>query len=61
VFSMKISGLGDLVYVITKFTGIRFLYKYLFKKLDLGGCGCDERQEKLNVILPFKSGSESNK
>lgn len=58
---MRISGLGDLIYFITKYTGVKFLYELIRKKLGLGDCGCNERQEKLNVIIPFGSGSEQNK
>ena len=39
--------LGDLVYTITKWTGIRWLVKKLAGDND---CGCDKRQEDWNKI-----------
>jgi hypothetical protein len=36
--------LGDLVYYITYYTGIR----WIVKKIWGDGCGCDKRQEQLN-------------
>jgi hypothetical protein len=46
----KIKGLGDLVAIVTKYTGI----KWIVKKLYGNDCGCDERQEKLNILYPVK-------
>lgn len=37
--------LGDLVYYITKYTGIRWIWKKINPD-----CGCDERREKWNEI-----------
>jgi hypothetical protein len=37
--------LGDLVYYITKYTGIRYVYKKIYPD-----CGCDERRKKWNSI-----------
>ena len=37
--------LGDLVYYITKYTGIRYVWKKIFP-----GCKCDERRKKWNKI-----------
>jgi|TARA_R100001509_G_scaffold115633_2_gene70626 hypothetical protein len=49
---MRLKGLGDLVYIITYYTGFRWLvhkvYNYLGKD-----CGCDERQERWNRSVPF--------
>ncbi len=39
--------LGDLVYYITYYTGIRWIVKKISKALNKD-CGCDERQRKLN-------------
>lgn len=39
--------LGDLVYTITKWTGIRWLVKKLAGKND---CGCDKRHREWNKI-----------
>jgi len=38
-------GLGDLVYYITKYTGIRYIYKKIYPD-----CRCDERRDKWNNI-----------
>ena len=35
--------LGDLVYYITKYTGIRYIWKKLYPD-----CGCDERRIRWN-------------
>ena len=37
--------LGDLVYYITKYTGIRYVWKKIYP-----GCKCDERRKKWNKI-----------
>ena len=46
----KHKGLGDSIEAFTKFTGI----KWLAKKILGDDCGCDERQEKLNKLIPYK-------
>jgi len=38
--------LGDLIELITRYTGI----KYIVKKIFGDDCGCDKRQEQLNEI-----------
>jgi len=38
--------LGDLIELITRYTGI----KYIVKKVFGDDCGCDKRQEQLNEI-----------
>ena len=45
----KIKGFGDIVALITKYTGI----KWVVKKIYGDDCGCNERQEKLNRIYPI--------
>lgn len=37
--------LGDLVYYITKYTGIRYVYKKIYPQ-----CGCDDRRDEWNNI-----------
>ena len=38
--------LGNLIELITYYTGIKWLVKKLYKK----DCGCEERKDKLNDI-----------
>ena len=38
--------LGDLIELITTYTGIKWIVKKIFGE----DCGCDQRQEKLNDI-----------
>ena len=45
----RIRGLGDLVHLATKKTGIAALVR----KVRPGGCGCKKRREKLNRAFPF--------
>lgn len=45
----KIKGLGDIVALVTKYTGI----KWVVKKIWGEDCGCNERQEKLNKVFPI--------
>ena len=47
----KIEGLGDLVEKVTEVTGIKKAVKAVFGD----DCGCDERKEKLNKLLSFKT------
>jgi len=44
----KFKGLGDVIAFFTKILGIKFI----IKKLGIN-CGCEARQEKMNVKLPF--------
>ena len=46
-------GLGDLVAVITKYTGIRWVVDKVFAALGRD-CGCSARQERWNKVLPFR-------
>ena len=41
--------LGDLIYYITKYTGIKYLVK-VYHKLRGTKCDCDNRREKLNDL-----------
>jgi hypothetical protein len=43
-------GLGDLVAKVTDTTGIKKVVDAAFPN---GGCGCAERQQKLNEMFPF--------
>ena len=47
----KSKGVGDTIQKITRATGIEKVVKYVFGE----DCGCDERREKLNKLLPYKS------
>ena len=38
--------LGDFIYYITKYTGIRWVVKKIFGN----DCGCDQRRDKYNDI-----------
>ena len=46
----KSKGLGDDIEKITEATGIKKVVKWAFGE----DCGCDERQEILNDLVPFK-------
>jgi hypothetical protein len=41
--------LGDLIYYITKYTGIKWIVKK-YHKIRGTECGCDERRKKWNEI-----------
>jgi hypothetical protein len=45
-------GLGDLVAKVTEATGIKAIVEAVAPN---GGCGCAERQQKLNDLFPFNS------
>ena len=46
----KHKGLGDTVESITKATGIKDLVKAMFGE----DCGCSERKDALNKLVPYK-------
>lgn len=48
----KHKGFGDTVEAITKATGIYPAVKGIYKALDKP-CGCEDRREKLNKIIPY--------
>ena len=50
----KQKGLGDTVSAITKATGIQMLVKSIFGP----DCGCSERQEALNKMVPYSTSSK---
>ena len=43
-------GAGDLVAKVTEATGIKKVVEAAFPN---GGCGCAQRQQKLNDLFPF--------
>jgi len=42
-------GLGDLIHIATKKTGIAALVR----KVRPGGCNCNKRRQRLNKLFPF--------
>ena len=46
-------GLGDTIEQITEATGIKKVVE-LFSSVTGIDCGCDERKEKLNALVPYK-------
>ena len=49
------TGLGDVVADITNITGVDRLAK-MYEELTGKPCGCEERREKLNQLVPLPSG-----
>ena len=47
---MKSKGLGDTIAKITKVTGIKKVVEAI-----TDDCGCDERQDTLNRVFPYKN------
>jgi len=47
--------LGDLIELITTYTGIKWLVKKISKAINKD-CGCDKRKEKLNNIKIDRNG-----
>ena len=48
------NGLGDLIWLITRWTGIEYL-THRFTKLTGFECGCMRRRQRWNEMFPFKS------
>jgi hypothetical protein len=46
---MRLRGLGDLLEIVFRYTGIKFLVGLVSKD-----CGCDKRRDKINVAIPFE-------
>ena len=42
--------LGDLIHLITKYTGIKWVVNKVVKYAGYKDCGCDDRQNKLNDV-----------
>ena len=49
------TGLGDVVADVTNITRIDRLAK-MYEEITGKPCGCEERREKLNQLVPFPSG-----
>ena len=53
--------LGDLVSIITKYTGIKWLTDLIvIKILGFKSCGCEGRKNKLNKITISRDGIRNN-
>jgi len=53
--------LGDLVSIITKYTGIKWLTDLIvIKILGFESCGCEDRKNKLNKITISRDGIRNN-
>jgi hypothetical protein len=53
--------LGDLVSIITKYTGIKWLTDLIvIKILGFKSCGCEDRKNKLNKITISRDGIRNN-
>jgi hypothetical protein len=52
---LEIKGAGDLVAKITKVTKIDLAIKKVTQTIGIQDCGCKERREILNNLIPFKS------
>ena len=48
-------GLGDLVAKVTEVTGIKAIVEAVAPD---GGCGCAQRQQKLNDLFPFNNAKD---
>jgi len=52
----RVRGLGDILELITRYTGIKWAVKKL--SIIMGfDCGCEQRQEDLNTLVPFNKSS----
>lgn len=49
------TGLGDVVADVTSLTGIDRLAK-MYEEITGKPCGCEERREKLNLLVPLPTG-----
>jgi hypothetical protein len=52
----KSKGLGDDIAFITEKTGIKKVVKAVTEAVGIDDCGCDSRQEKLNVLPSILNG-----
>ena len=48
----KSRGFGDTFEKFTRYTGIKWLVKWIYGEKD---CGCDRRQEQWNNWIPYNS------
>ena len=54
IANMKDRGLGDTIARATKATGIDKFAEQVANGLNIpGGCGCKERQEYFNKVVPY--------
>jgi hypothetical protein len=51
---MKSKGLGDSIHKFTHSTGIHNLVQKGAKALGKSDCGCNERRDTLNRLIPYK-------
>ena len=54
---MKSKGFGDSVEKFTKATGIKTIVDNVSQGLNIP-CGCEQRRDALNKMIPYKKGSE---
>lgn len=47
-------GLGDLVDAVTTATGIKGAVKAVAAAVGVSDCGCAQRQQRLNELMPFR-------
>ncbi len=50
---MKSRGLGDSIHKFTKATGVKTIVDKVSKGLNIP-CGCRERRDALNNLVPYK-------
>jgi hypothetical protein len=50
---MKSKGLGDTIHKFTSFTGIKKAVDVVSKATNTD-CGCDNRRDTLNRLIPYK-------
>lgn len=48
-----VRGLGDVVHAVAKWTGAEAVVKTA-ERVTGKSCGCEERRQKLNRLMPFK-------
>tara|TARA_R100000951_G_C2641506_1_gene181099 strand:+ start:1746 stop:1925 length:180 start_codon:yes stop_codon:yes gene_type:complete len=51
------NGLGDLIEIVTKTTGVKAVVDKI-SQVAGKDCGCNKRKEALNKAVPFKEGSD---
>lgn len=49
----KHKGLGDTVEFILDKTGLSYAVKSAASSVGITDCGCEERKEKLNKLIPY--------
>ena len=56
----QVQGLGDAVSIVTRLTGIDQVVGAI-EKATGADCGCDQRRELLNRLVPFRFQPEERK